>query len=377
MSLFDLQDVCIAIGSLATLDLPLVVDIGIYGLKAPYCTLTTINWFLQELSKIPRGSWRDVVRRFTMIRWAILETESIGPMIVDRNYDEATAVRLKRMFIRTWARPRSIGLVKAHHWSTYARPRASHKEKLSTLASITHGRPTPPLAQAAIGPPKRRRRPPPLAVFYVIGLVSITKTRRNLSLPTVKCRFYRETGRSRAPRRQQGNNQRTPYEWFVDLFYCIERFPALILNFRCATGGRDPDPPPLFPTVVSEPRLGSFNTIVAVIVSILEFQIEKKIFGAAAGRRHGLRQPPDATRAHARAMACAWPRDHQLLDARWPCKLKHAGRQWPAATRKKWRDVGRNMARRRAAGCRTLCAAIGRRRAAAVRRRSPADCCDG
>ncbi|KZV42582.1 hypothetical protein F511_33544 [Dorcoceras hygrometricum] len=38
MSLFDLQDVCIAIGSLATLDLPMVVDlIGIYVLKGPYC----------------------------------------------------------------------------------------------------------------------------------------------------------------------------------------------------------------------------------------------------------------------------------------------------------------------------------------------------
>ncbi|KZV50070.1 hypothetical protein F511_27289 [Dorcoceras hygrometricum] len=71
MSLFDLQDVCIAIGSLAILDLPMVVDlIGIYGLKGPYCTLTTTNWFLQELSVIPRGSWRDVSRRFTIIRWA-------------------------------------------------------------------------------------------------------------------------------------------------------------------------------------------------------------------------------------------------------------------------------------------------------------------
>ncbi|KZV46252.1 hypothetical protein F511_08695 [Dorcoceras hygrometricum] len=50
MSLFDLQDVCIAIGSLATLDLPMVVDlIGIYALKGPYCTLTTTDWFLQEL----------------------------------------------------------------------------------------------------------------------------------------------------------------------------------------------------------------------------------------------------------------------------------------------------------------------------------------
>ncbi|KZV52864.1 DNA-directed RNA polymerase V subunit 1 [Dorcoceras hygrometricum] len=71
MSLFDLQDVCIAIGSLATLDLPMVVDlIGIYGLKGPYSTLTTTDWFLQALSVIPRGSWGDVARRFTMIRWA-------------------------------------------------------------------------------------------------------------------------------------------------------------------------------------------------------------------------------------------------------------------------------------------------------------------
>ncbi|KZV06669.1 acyl-CoA dehydrogenase-related protein [Dorcoceras hygrometricum] len=71
MSLFDLQDVCIAIGSIATLDLPMLVDlIGIYGLKGPYCTLTTTNWFLQALSVIPRGSWGDVARRFTMIRWA-------------------------------------------------------------------------------------------------------------------------------------------------------------------------------------------------------------------------------------------------------------------------------------------------------------------
>ncbi|KZV44583.1 hypothetical protein F511_11269 [Dorcoceras hygrometricum] len=70
MSLFDLQDVCIAIGSIATIDLPMVVDlIGIYGLKGPYCTLTTTDWFLQALSVIPRGSWGDVARRFTMIRW--------------------------------------------------------------------------------------------------------------------------------------------------------------------------------------------------------------------------------------------------------------------------------------------------------------------
>ncbi|KZV45742.1 hypothetical protein F511_35557 [Dorcoceras hygrometricum] len=42
----------------------MVVDlIGIYGLKGPYCTLTTTNWFLQALSVIPKGSWGDVARR--------------------------------------------------------------------------------------------------------------------------------------------------------------------------------------------------------------------------------------------------------------------------------------------------------------------------
>ncbi|KZV20807.1 hypothetical protein F511_43726 [Dorcoceras hygrometricum] len=70
MSLFDLQDVCTVIGSLATLDLPMVVDlIGILELKGLYCTLTMTDWFMQELSVIPRGSWGDAARRFTMIRW--------------------------------------------------------------------------------------------------------------------------------------------------------------------------------------------------------------------------------------------------------------------------------------------------------------------
>ncbi|KZV18012.1 hypothetical protein F511_39146 [Dorcoceras hygrometricum] len=58
--------------SLATFDVPMVVDlIGIYVLKGPYCTLTMNNWFLQALSVIPRGSWGDVARRFTLIRWEI------------------------------------------------------------------------------------------------------------------------------------------------------------------------------------------------------------------------------------------------------------------------------------------------------------------
>ncbi|KZV53718.1 hypothetical protein F511_26014 [Dorcoceras hygrometricum] len=66
----------------------MVVDlIGIYGLKGPYCTLTTTNWFLQALSVIPRGSWGDVARRFTMIRWAVLlvqADEGVTFLVVDR-----------------------------------------------------------------------------------------------------------------------------------------------------------------------------------------------------------------------------------------------------------------------------------------------------
>ncbi|KZV56834.1 hypothetical protein F511_30497 [Dorcoceras hygrometricum] len=85
MSLFDLQDVCIAIKSIATLDLPMVVDlIGIYGLKGPYCTLTTTDWFLQALSVLPRGSWGDVARRFTMIRWSCDEVAAMDIVIWTR-----------------------------------------------------------------------------------------------------------------------------------------------------------------------------------------------------------------------------------------------------------------------------------------------------
>ncbi|KZV23610.1 hypothetical protein F511_24019 [Dorcoceras hygrometricum] len=55
----------------------MVVDlIGIYGLKGPYYTLTTTDWFLQALSVILMGSWGDVARRFTMIRWADSRTDT-------------------------------------------------------------------------------------------------------------------------------------------------------------------------------------------------------------------------------------------------------------------------------------------------------------
>ncbi|KZV38431.1 hypothetical protein F511_41231 [Dorcoceras hygrometricum] len=104
MSLFDLQDVCIAIGSIATLDLPIVVDlIGIYGLKGPYCTLTTTYWFLRALPVIPRRSWGDVARRFTMIRWADLVLAA--PSLLSKRRRRrppcaaAAAVRRRRKFV--------------------------------------------------------------------------------------------------------------------------------------------------------------------------------------------------------------------------------------------------------------------------------------
>ncbi|KZV28091.1 hypothetical protein F511_28362 [Dorcoceras hygrometricum] len=107
MSLFDLQDVCIAIGSLATLDLSMIVDlIGIYGLKGPYCTLTTTDWFLQALSVIPRGSWGDVARRFIMIRWASpeLSKKKIGKRVAGPPPCAATTTSHARDTIARWSR---------------------------------------------------------------------------------------------------------------------------------------------------------------------------------------------------------------------------------------------------------------------------------
>ncbi|KZV39883.1 glutamate--glyoxylate aminotransferase 2-like [Dorcoceras hygrometricum] len=56
------------------------------------------------LSVIPRGSWGDVARRFTMIRWA-----NRSDQIVDRSYDQATVIGMNRMLTkescyRSWTR---------------------------------------------------------------------------------------------------------------------------------------------------------------------------------------------------------------------------------------------------------------------------------
>ncbi|KZV18356.1 hypothetical protein F511_10725 [Dorcoceras hygrometricum] len=147
MSLFDLRDVCMVIGSLATLDLPMIVDlIEIYVLKGPYCTLTMTDWFLQALSVIPRGSWGDVSRRFTMIRWA-------SP--------------------KMWFRSRTCCGPTA---SCIPEPLRVTQITLASLSSPSPSRPPPPLRAAA-------RRPPPAAAGHHRRTCS---DRHDEEIPSVK-----------------------------------------------------------------------------------------------------------------------------------------------------------------------------------------------
>ncbi|KZV45816.1 hypothetical protein F511_33451 [Dorcoceras hygrometricum] len=205
MSLFDLQDICIVIGSLATLDLPMVVDlIGIYVLKGPYYTLTTTNWFLQALSVIPGGSLGDIARRFTM------------------------------------------NTIHSHN--------PSSKIGLPFPLPTSRRRRPPPSAAAAAGD-------------FVIELVSISVTRRirtcqnssdllvqidgGIAFPVVdlirrstavyllKCRFPCETGRSQAPRLQQDLLVQIDGGIAFPVVDLIRRSTAVYLlkcRFPCETG---------------------------------------------------------------------------------------------------------------------------------------------
>ncbi|KZV58673.1 hypothetical protein F511_31166 [Dorcoceras hygrometricum] len=166
MSLFDLQDVCIAIGSLATLDLPMVVDlIGIYVLKGPYCTLTTTNWFLQALSVIPRGSWRDVSRRFTMIHWA-----TAHPL------PNASLCRRPPIAVARRPPPPSLG---------FSRDRTcfDHRDEENPFVLKSFRSSSADLRRKIVS-----NRGPDC---------------RSTTAYRLKCRFPRETGRSQAPRRLQ------------------------------------------------------------------------------------------------------------------------------------------------------------------------------
>ncbi|KZV52319.1 hypothetical protein F511_29443 [Dorcoceras hygrometricum] len=105
--------------------------IGIYVFKGPYCTLTTTNWFFQELSVIPRGSWRDVARRFTLIRWANPKLSRPPPF---HNLTHAVGRRPPPPIAA--ARRPAIGLVPI----SFSRPRRRRLTRLSAERWPTVGR---------------------------------------------------------------------------------------------------------------------------------------------------------------------------------------------------------------------------------------------
>ncbi|KZV41293.1 hypothetical protein F511_41011 [Dorcoceras hygrometricum] len=85
------------IGSLATLDLSMVVDlIGIFELKGPYYTLTIIDWFLQGPNcYFGLGGLKNY---FDIIMFSFVNCAYRFDLIVDRDYDVATTMDLKPMF---------------------------------------------------------------------------------------------------------------------------------------------------------------------------------------------------------------------------------------------------------------------------------------
>ncbi|KZV27983.1 hypothetical protein F511_25860 [Dorcoceras hygrometricum] len=187
MSLFDLQDVCIVIGSLATLDLPMVVDlIGIYVLKGPNYTLTTTNWFLQALSVIPRGSWGDVSRRFTMIRW-----ESPKLRFRSHNGCGPTASCIPEPLRVTQRRP----LLSKSSRPPPPPPRRRAAAAVIGLVPITFR-----------GDSVRGKNSSALLVQTDEGLVLLVVDliKEDLPPPTLKSQIPCEFGWSQAPRRQQG-----------------------------------------------------------------------------------------------------------------------------------------------------------------------------
>ncbi|KZV36337.1 transcriptional corepressor LEUNIG-like [Dorcoceras hygrometricum] len=146
------------IGSPATLDLPMIVDlIGIFMFKGPYCTLTMTDLFLQALSVIPRGSWGDVSRRFTMIRWLIF----FFPFL---SFPVAVAA------------------------ADFARGKSHSDRSDEEIPSVKYS--SSFLVQTSEG----------------IGIPVVDRIRRPKP-PTVEVPIPREIGRSQTPRRQQGTGE--------------------------------------------------------------------------------------------------------------------------------------------------------------------------
>ncbi|KZV54085.1 hypothetical protein F511_37681 [Dorcoceras hygrometricum] len=118
MSLFDLQDVCVAIESLATLDLPMIVaSIGIFELKGPYYMLTMTNCspslslalLLPPPRRLHRNSFRpnrhgDSVLR-TFAGFVVQTSKGIEISVMDRIERSSAIQPLKGCFPRGMKAP--------------------------------------------------------------------------------------------------------------------------------------------------------------------------------------------------------------------------------------------------------------------------------
>ncbi|KZV33790.1 hypothetical protein F511_16396 [Dorcoceras hygrometricum] len=219
MSLFDLQDVCIVIGSLATLDLPMVVDlIGIYVLKGPYSCAAPP---LQTPSRPPRHRRAVAVRLLrdrtcsdhideeipyvANLSVLLVQTdEGLVFPVVDQIKENLPPPTLKCRIPCESGRsqaPRRQQACAAPPLQTPSRPprhrRAAVVRLLRDRTCSDHvDEEIPSMANSSVLLVQTDEG----LVFPVMDLI-----KENLPPPTLKCRIPCESGRSQAPRRQQGN----------------------------------------------------------------------------------------------------------------------------------------------------------------------------
>ncbi|KZV17254.1 GINS complex subunit 3 [Dorcoceras hygrometricum] len=142
MSLFDLQDVCIAIGSIATLDLPMVVDlIGIYGLKGPYCTLTTTNCDLviyrTTLVRTFQVWLTDPSREMRVTR-VTRSASKTGILVHADQYNKARLTRSELNMIHEWMQMQQITTSNTKHTLDHGTASITHIHAKSNAVKQAH-----------------------------------------------------------------------------------------------------------------------------------------------------------------------------------------------------------------------------------------------
>ncbi|KZV17526.1 hypothetical protein F511_37452 [Dorcoceras hygrometricum] len=190
----------------------MVVDlIGIYGLKGPYCTLITTDWFLQALSVIPRGSWCDVSRRFTMIRWAdhIIQFRKLSRSV---RSDRRSELRFGRPLLSS---PSAAAAVAARCRRKFVSGQLDEENPFVLISSAL-------LVQPDEG----------------VSVLVVDRIGDNLPQSTEKSRILVIPVGARHC--QQGNSLERPmYDDYCNcLIFRIDRLPAFSMFFRCRAGGR-------------------------------------------------------------------------------------------------------------------------------------------